>query len=138
MPYAPPDNVLEENHALFIKGIELIIRRAIDLFQEATKACCMVDAQNETFFELVYNLRVYWFLYEMGRHFERNRMEEELIIKYEDDEEFKQAYNKYFESLEDKTALWSPESFESFTRPFFDASLRKKGKAKVRTSGNKK
>ena len=127
-PYDPPDDVLEENHDLFIKGIELMIRRAVDLFQEASKAYCMVDSRNEKFFELVYNLRVYWFLYEMRRHFKNNRKEEELLEKYEDDEEFEQAYKEYLENLEDKTHLWSPESFENFTRPFFDARLRKKEK----------
>lgn len=127
-PHDPPDDVLEKNHDLFIKGIELLIRRAVDLFQEATNAYCMVDSQNAGFFELVYNLRVYWFLYEMRRHFENNRKEDELLEKYETDKEFEQAYHKYLETLEDKTALWSPESFEKFTRPFFDARLREKDK----------
>jgi hypothetical protein len=128
LPNHPPDDVLEENHDLFVKGIELLIRRAVDLFQEATKAYCMVNSQNEGFFELVYNLRVYWFLYEMRRHFENNRKEDELLEKCENDEEFEQAYAEYLEALEDKTALWSRESFENFTRPFFDASLKKNDK----------
>ena len=33
LPNYPPNSVLEENHDLFVKGIELIMRRAIDLFQ---------------------------------------------------------------------------------------------------------
>jgi hypothetical protein len=126
-PSSPPDDVLEENHGLLIKGIELLMRRAIDLFQEATKIYCMVD-DDESFFELVYTLRVYWFLYEMRRQFERNKAEEELLDRYEDDEEFEQAHKEYVESLEDKTALWSRESFEKFTRPVFDSGLRKKRK----------
>ncbi len=127
-PGSPPDDVLEENNALIVKGIELVIRRGIDLFQEASRAYCMVDDQNEWFFEFIFGLRVYWFLYEIRRHFEKHRKEGELLEKYENDEEFEQAYKEYLESLEDKTALWSPESFEQFTRPFFDAGLRKKGK----------
>ena len=127
-PGGPPDDVLQENHALIVKGIELVMRRALDFFHEATRAYCVVDDKNEAFFELVYSLRVYWFLYEMRRHFERNRKEEELLKKYERDEEFEQAYSEYLESLADKTALWSPESFENFTRPFFDAGLRQKDK----------
>jgi len=127
-PGYPPDDVLQENHELFVKGFELVMRRALDLFQEATRAYCMVDDQNEWFFEFIFNLRVYWFLYEIRRHFEKNRQEEELLEKYENDEEFEQAYNGYLETLEDKTALWSRESFEQFTRPFFDSCLRKKRK----------
>ena len=37
-PRYPPDYVLAENHTSFIKGIELFLRRAIDLLQEATRA----------------------------------------------------------------------------------------------------
>lgn len=125
-PRYPPDDVLEENHDLFTKGIELFIRRAIDLFQEATKAYCLVDTDSEAFFDLVFGLRIYWFLHEMFRHFERNRKEEELLAKCENEEEFEQAYDEYLEILEDKTSLWSSESFEKFTSPFFDASLKKR------------
>lgn len=125
-PRYPPDDVLQENHALFIKGIELVIHRAIDLFQEAARAYCVVNDQNEWFFEFIFNLRVYWFLYELRRHFEMNKAEEELLKKYEDDEEFERAHNEYIQGLEDKTALWTRESFDNFTRPFFDSCLRKK------------
>jgi|GEM_PF-6509604 len=126
-PFSPPDDVLAENHGLFVKGFELVMRRAIDFFRNATVAYCMVD-DDDGFFELVYTLRVYWFLYEMRRQFERNRKEDELLDRYEDDEEFEQAHKEYVESLEDKTALWSRESFEKFSRPVFDACFRKKGK----------
>lgn len=125
-PRYPPDDVLEKNHDLFIKGIELFLRRAIDLFQEATKAYCLVDADSEAFFDLVFGLRVYWFLHEIFRHLERNRKEEQLLAKCENDEEFEQAYDEYLETLVDKTSLWSSESFEKFTSPFFDASLKKR------------
>jgi len=127
-PRYPPDDVLQENHALFLKGIELIMRRAIDLFQEATKAYCVVEDQNESFFDFVFNLRVYWFLYEMQRHFEINRAEEELLNQYKDAEEFEKAHQEYVQALEDKTALWSKESFENFTTPFFDALHKNKAK----------
>lgn len=127
-PQYPPDDVLQENHALFIKGIELFMRRAIDLFQEATRAYCMVDDQNEWFFDFIFNLRVYWFLYEMCRHSEMNRIETELLTKYEDNEEFEKAHQEYVQALEDKTSLWSKESFENFTSPFFDALHKKKTK----------
>lgn len=125
-PRYPPDDVLEENHDLLIKAIELLIRRGIDLFQEATKAYCLVDAESETFFDLVFGLRVYWFLHEMFRHFERNRKEEELLAKCENEEKFEHAYDEYLETLEDKTSLWSSESFEKFTSPIFDSSLKKR------------
>ena len=50
-PHYPPDDVLKENHDLFVKGIELIMRRAMDLFQEAIKATCMTSPKDETFFD---------------------------------------------------------------------------------------
>jgi len=125
LPNYPPDCVLEENHALFVKGIELIMRRAIDLFQEATKAICMVSTQDETGFDLIFNLRIFWFLHEISRHSEKMRKEEELSEKYERFEDFQQAWKEYMETLEDKTALWSRESFENFIQPLFDRMLRK-------------
>lgn len=139
LPYNPPDDVLAKNHDLFIKGIELLTRRAIDLFQEATKAYCLVDADkdNESFFDLVFTLRIYWFLHEMSRHFERNRKEEELLKKYEDSKKFGQVYNDWLETMADKTALWSPESFEQFIQPLFDAGLRQKRKRRVKQVGSK-
>ena len=127
-PNYPPDDVLEENNELFVKGIELIMRRALDLFQEVTQAYCVMDTPDEVFFDLVFNLRIFWFLHEMRRNSEKNRKEEEISEKYEKFEDFQQVWKEYLETLEDKTALWSPESFENFIRPFFDARLRKKDK----------
>jgi hypothetical protein len=37
-PYNPPEDVLEENHQLLLKGLEILFRRALELFQEASKA----------------------------------------------------------------------------------------------------
>ena len=127
-PHYPPDDVLEENHALFVKGIELIMRRALDLFQEATKATCMMPTKDDTFFDLIFNIRIFWFLHEIGRHAEQNRKEEELSERYERFEDFEKAWKEYEDNIEDKTALWSPESFENFIQPLFDDTLRKHGK----------
>jgi len=127
-PFYPPDDVLAKNHGLFLKGIELIVRRAIDFFQTATRALCVVDSEDDPGFELVFNLRIYWFLYELQRHCEKMIKEEELSREYEKFEDFEREWNKYLETLEDKTPLWSKESFEHFIRPFFDARLRKKEK----------
>ena len=40
-PQLPPDDVLEENHALFVKGTEIIMRRTMDLFQTVVKTSYM-------------------------------------------------------------------------------------------------
>jgi len=128
--YSPPDDVLAANHDLFIKGIELLLRRALDLFQEAAKAYCIVDESDEGFFEFIFNMRIFWFLHELSRHCEKNRKEEELFKKYESDEEFERAYDEYLETVDDKTRLWSPESFENFIKPFFESRLKKRGTRK--------
>ena len=124
LPNHPPDNVLEENHALFVKGIELIMRRAIDLFQEATKATCITTTKDETFFDLIFSLRIYWFLHEIGRHAEKNRKEEELFEQYKLVEDFEKAWKEYAENIDDKTPLWSPQSFDNFIQPLLKGMLR--------------
>jgi hypothetical protein len=129
-PYSPPDDVLAANHGLFLKGMEFILRRALDLFQEAAKAYCCVAKGDEVFFEFIFNVRIFWFLHELGRQCEKSRNEMELVEKYETDEELGRAYDEYLETVEDKTRLWSPESFERFTKPFFDSRLNKRGKQK--------
>jgi hypothetical protein len=129
-PFYPPDDVLAANHDLFVKGIELLLRRALDLFQEVAKAYCCVGEGDEGFFEFIFNLRIFWFLHELGRHCEKDRKEKELLAKHEDYEEFERVYDEFLGTVEDKTRLWSPESFERFIKPFFDSRLKKRGKQK--------
>jgi len=129
-PYHPPDDVLEANHDLFLKGLEILFRRALELFQEAAKAYCIVDEEDEAYFKFVFTFRIFWFIYELGRQCKKNRKEMELVEKYEDDDELGRAYDKYLESIEDKTPLWSPESFDNFIKPFFDSRVTKRGKQK--------
>lgn len=40
-------------------------------------------------------------------------------------EDFEKAWKEYEENIEDKTALWSPQSFENFIQPLFDGMVRK-------------
>jgi hypothetical protein len=129
-PYNPPDDVLEENHHLFLKGLEILFRRALELFQEASKAYCVIDEKDEAFFKFVFNFRIFWFIHELGRQCKKNRKERELCEKYENDDELERAYDEYFKTVEDKVPLWSPESFENFLRPFFDSRSKKRGKQK--------
>lgn len=129
-PYNPPDDVLEANHHLFLKGLEIFFRRALDLFQEATKAYCIIDEDDEAYFKFAFNFRIFWFIHELGRQCKKNRKERELVEKYEDDDELGRAYDKYLETVDDKTPLWSPESFENFLKPFFDSRLKKRRKRK--------
>jgi hypothetical protein len=123
----PPDAVLKENDALFSKAFELIMRRVVDLFQEATKAICMVSTRDEAFFDLVFTMRILWFIHEMRRHAEQNRKEEELYDRYKRSEDFEKAWKEYKDKREDKTTLWSPESFERFIQPAFGGMRRKRG-----------
>jgi hypothetical protein len=129
-PYNPPDDVLEANHHLFLKGLEIYFRRAFELFQEASKAYCIVDEADETYFKFAFTFRIFWFIHELGRQCKKNRRDRELCEKYEDDDEFERAYDEYLETVEDKTPLWSPESFENFLKPFFDSRMKKRGKRK--------
>jgi len=129
-PYNPPDDVLEANHDLFLKGLEIIFRRALELFQEASKAYCIVNEKDEAYFKFAFTFRIFWFIHELGRQCEKNRKERELFEKYEDDDEFGRAYDEYLETVEDKTPLWSPESFENFLKPFFDSRVKQRGNQK--------
>jgi hypothetical protein len=129
-PYNPPDDVLEANHDLFLKGLEIIFCRALELFQEAAKAYCIVDEVDEAYFKFAFTFRIFWFIHELGRQCKKNRKEMELIEKYEDDDALGRAYDEYLETVEDKTPLWSPESFENFLKPFFDSHVTKRGKQK--------
>jgi len=123
-PQPPPDDVLEQNHALFAKGIELLTRRAIDLFQTVVKTLYKTDTRDDSLFDLIFTVRLFWFLHEIHRHVEQTRVEEELFEKYEKIEDFKRAWKEYEEKREDKTPLWSPESFARFIQPLFDRMLR--------------
>ena len=101
------------------------MRRAMDLFQEVIKATCMMSPKDDAFFDLIFFTRIYWFIYEIGRHAEKNRKEEELYEKYEKNEDFEKAWKEFEENIKDKTTLWSPKSFENFIQPLFDRKLRK-------------
>lgn len=127
-PGYPPDDVLEENHSLFVKGLELIMRRALDLFQEATRVVCLISSEDDMGFELVFTLRIFWFLNEMQRHSEKMRKEEELLNEFERVEDFEKAWKEYEETLEDRTPLWSTQSFENYVQPLFDIMFRRKTK----------
>ena len=129
-PYTPPDDVLEENHHLVLKAMEVLLRRALDLFQEMVKGYCIVDEDEEPFFEWVFTARIFWFIHELGRHCEKDRKEMEIYQKYETEEELGRAYDEYLETVEDKTPLWSPESFDNFLKPFFESQRKKRGKQK--------
>jgi len=122
-PQLPPDDVLEEIHELFVKGIEIVVRRAIDLFQGVMKI--VYHAEDDVFVDFIFSLRLYWFLHEVERHIGQMRKEEELFGKFEDTEDFEKAWEEYKEKLEDKTALWSQESFERFIQPFFERTRRR-------------
>lgn len=123
----PPDVVLQENQALFNKGIEILARRAIDLFRTVMTTLYVTDVQDDPMIDFIFTTRLFWFLHEIGRHAEQMRKEEELYEKHGDSEDFKRAWKEHKEKLEDKTALWSQESFERFMKPLFDRTRRKHG-----------
>ena len=126
-PQVPPDNVLEENHALFVKGIEIIVRRTLDLFQSVVKTSYLTSTRDDPLIDFIFTTRLYWFLHEMHRHAERIGKEGELYERYEKFEDFERAWKDYEEKLEDKTALWSKESFERFVQPLFERMYRSHG-----------
>jgi hypothetical protein len=124
-PHFPPDDVLEENHALFVKGIEIIVRRTIDLFQEVVKTLYLKTTRDDPFIDLIFTMRLCWFLHEIERHAEQIQKEEELFDKFGDTDDFDKAWKEYEEKREDKTALWSQESFERFIQPLFEKKRRR-------------
>jgi len=126
-PQTPPDDVLRENHALFVKGIEIIMRRTIDLFKNVVKTAYSMDTRDDRIFDFIFTTRLYWFLHEIHRHAEQTRREEELFEKYEKIKEFKKAWKEYEEKREDKTPLWSRESFARFIQPLFNRKHRNRG-----------
>jgi len=127
-PQLPPDDVLQENHALFVKGIEIMMRRAIDLFQNVVKTSYITSTEDDPLLDFIFTTRLYWFLHEMQRHAEQIRREEELSEKYEKIEDFEKAWKEYEEKREDKTDFWSQESFERFMEPLFERMRRRHGK----------
>jgi len=126
-PQLPPDDVLRENHALFVKGIEIIMRRTIDLFQNVVKTAYSMDTRDDRIFDFIFTTRLFWFLHEIRRHTEQTCREEELFEKYEKIEDFKRAWKEYEEKREDKTPLWSRESFARFIQPLFNRKHRNRG-----------
>jgi hypothetical protein len=126
-PHLPPDDVLQENHALFNKGIEIIARRTIDLFRTVMKTLYITNAQEDSLVDFIFTARLFWFLHEVKRQTEQMRKEEELYEKHEGSEDFERAWKEYKDRLEDKTALWSSESFERFIHPLFERTRTKGG-----------
>jgi hypothetical protein len=126
-PHLPPDDVLQENHALFDKGVEIIARRAIDLFRTVMKTLYMTNAQEDPLIDFIFVTRLFWFLQEIGRQSGQMRKEEELYEKHGGSEDFERAWKEYKEKLEDKTALWSQESFERFIHPLFERTRTRCG-----------
>jgi len=123
----PPDHVLQENHALFNKGLEIIARRTIDLFRTVMATLYMPDVKDDPMLDFIFVTRLFWFLQEVGRHAEQIRKEEELYEKHGDSEDFEKAWKEHKEKLEDKTALWSQESFERFLQPLLEKIRSKRG-----------
>lgn len=123
----PPDDVLRENHALFVKGVEILARRAIDLFKTVMVTLYVTDVQDDPIMDFIFTTRLFWFLNEMRRHADQMRKEEELYEKHGDSEDFERAWKEHKERLEDKTALWSQESFARFIQPFFERKRAKRG-----------
>ena len=121
----PPDDVLQENHALFIKGIEIVARRAMDLFRTVMVTLYVTDVQDDPMIDFIFTTRLFWFLYEMKRHADQMHKEEELYETHGDSEDFERAWKEHKERLEDKAALWSQESFERFIQPFFKKTRTK-------------
>jgi hypothetical protein len=90
----PPDDVLQENHALFNKGIEILARRVIDLFRTVMTTLYMTDAQENRLMGFIFTARLFWFLHEISRQAEQMHKEEELYEKHGDSEDFERAWKE--------------------------------------------
>jgi len=123
----PPDDVLQETHALFNKGVEILARRALDLFRTVMVTLYVTDVQEDPMVDFIFTTRLFWFLHEMRRHADQMRKEEELYEKHGDSEDFERAWKEHKEGLEDKTALWSQDSFRRFIQPLFERIHSKRG-----------
>ena len=75
--------------------------------------------------DLIFTMRIYWFIHEIGRPAEKTRKEEEFSERYERFEDFEKAWKEYEENIADKTALWPQKSFENFIRLLFNGMQQK-------------
>lgn len=123
----PPEDVLQEHHALFNKGIEILARRAIDLFRTVMATLYVTNGQEDSTINFIFTTRLFWLLHEMKRHADQMRKEEELFEEHGDSEDFERAWKEYEEKLEDTTALWSQESFAHFIQPLFKKAHVRRG-----------
>jgi len=123
----PPADVLQENHALFNKGIEILARRAIDLFRTVMATLYVTNIQEDSIINFIFTTRLFWLLHEMRRHAEQIRKEEELYEKHGASEDLERAWKEYTAKLENQTALWSQESFARFIQPLFKKAYAKRG-----------
>jgi len=123
----PPEDVLQANHALFNKGIEILARRAIDLFRTVMTTMYETNRREDPLIDFIFTTRLFWFLHEMRRHADQMRKEEALFEEHGDSEAFERAWKEHTAKLEDQTALWSPESFQRFIQPLLAKARTKRG-----------
>ena len=126
----PPADVLQTHHALFNKGIEILARRAIDLFRTVMTTMHTTKGREDPLIDFIFTTRLFWLLREMRRHTDQMRKEEELFEEHGDSEDFEKAWKEHKEKLEDKTALWSQESFARFIQPLFEKARTKRCREK--------
>lgn len=118
----PSDEEIIEQLPMLLKHWELQTRRIIDLFLQHMKGYFQFGFADggDSMINLIFILRFGWFLSEMRRHADNMMTESELTKKYPDDfEAFCKAWDEYEKTLENKTQVWTRESFEKFLEPLF-------------------
>ena len=92
-----------------------IHRRILDLFESHFSLYWKCRHEDDPIKWLFFTLRLHWFIYEMGRHMKQMEVEEDISRKHKRWKNYEKAWKEYEASLEDKTPLWTRESFKKFS-----------------------
>jgi hypothetical protein len=127
-----------EQRDILSKAGDYFFQRASDLFLSAMQ----IEVGDNALVRYGLMGRLMWFVHEMKRYalqcstedkiherlsakYPSNNEEEDLVYAADYDREYDVAWKEFEDSKEDKTALWSQESFEHFYDMFLKGSVEK-------------
>lgn len=100
--------------------VNRLTSRVIDLFTIHMKRLFGCDKDDHK--SLLFKLRFWYFMFELGRHMTQIEVEDELMKKYPDDfEAFSKEFEEWHKKQENQTPLWTRESFSKW---FNDYAVR--------------
>ena len=103
--------------------------RVIDLFTDHLKILYGCDKDDHK--NMVFKLRFWYFMFELGRHITQIDVETELMKKYPDDfEAFSKDFEEWQKKQENQTPLWTRESFSRWFNDYVVRGYEEYVKAK--------